>query len=214
MPQLVACPSCGCKVQAGESLLGRRTRCIACGNVFVASDAPAVPFPDEPQTYPLLPDEQADAPPPRQDDRQRGPARHRLPLCPRCHRPVEWNAPACPHCSHLLDTDDRTAPPAWQRRRDGEDHRGPLIDSLGTICLMCAVMGLCTGGLGVLMALCTGIPALVMASGDLARMRSGELDAEGAPATEMGRNKAIAGLVLAVVFGAVVVLVSIQTIFY
>jgi hypothetical protein len=135
-------------------------------------------------------------------------------LCPRCHRPVEWDAPACPHCSHLFDVDNRTGPPVWQRRRDGEDHRGPLIDSLGTICLMCAVMGLCTAGVGVLMALCTGIPALLMASADLERMRTGELDPDGAARTEMGRNKAIAGLVLAVVFGAVVVLVIIQTFFY
>src|SRR5262249_48796029 len=157
----------GCKVQVGETLLGRRTRCIACGNTFVASDAPAVPFPEEPSTYPLRPDPEADAPPPRRVDWQRGPSRHRLPLCPRCHRPAEWAAPPSPPGSHWLATDDRTAPPAWQRRRDGEDHRGPLIDSLGTICLTCAVMGLCTAGLGVLVALCTGIPAVVMAGSDL-----------------------------------------------
>jgi hypothetical protein len=206
MPQLVACPSCGCKVQAGDVLLGRRTRCIACGNVFVAAEAlPSLRLPGDPDPYPLRPDEDAEAPPRRDDWPRGGPARQRLPLCPRCHRPVAWDAPACVHCNHLLEGEDGDHPPPG-RRRDCDDHRGPLIDSLGTISLLCSVMGLCTAGIGVVAGLITGIVAVTMARSDLARMRRGEMDPDGAPATETGRNKGIAGIVLAVVFGAVVVL--------
>jgi hypothetical protein len=209
MPELVSCPSCGCKVQVGETLLGRRTRCIACNNLFLASSG-AVPVgpPPEASTYPLQPDEQADAPRPRQEEWRRGAARQRLPLCPRCHRPVGWDAPACSNCGHLLDPEDRDHPPPWDRRRDGEDHRGTLIDTLGSICLLCAVMGPCTAGIGVLGALGTGMAAIVMAGRDLERMRRGELDPDGAPSTELGRNKAIAGVVLAVVFGVALVLLG------
>jgi hypothetical protein len=193
----------------GEIFLGRRTRCIACGNTFVAGEQPPPAPPREPTTYPLRHEEEPDPPQqPWHDTWGRVPARQRLPLCPRCHRPVEWDAPACPNCLLLLD-DGRDGPPV-QRRRDGEDHRGTLIDSLGSICLFCAVMGLCTAGVGVLAALATGIPAVAMAAHDLERMRTGELDPSGRSATEMGRNKAVAGLVLAVVFGAVVVLIGMQ----
>jgi len=204
MPELVACPSCGCKVQAGDVLLGRRTRCIACGQVFVAGESvpPLKLFDDGP--YPLQPDEDAGERPRRDEGPWRGRARHRLPLCPRCHRPVAWDAPACVHCNHLLEEDgDR---PPGGRRRDCDDHRGPLIDSLGTISLLCSVMGLCTAGIGVVAGLITGIVAVSLAAGDLERMRKGEVDPDGASATEMGRNKGIAGIVLAVVFGTVVVL--------
>ena len=46
-----------------------------------------------------------------------------------------------------------------------------------------------------------------MARRDLQRMRRGEMDPDGQGATEAGRNKAIAGLVLAVVLGAFTVLI-------
>jgi len=129
-----------------------------------------------------------------------GLARYRLPLCPRCHRPVTWDALACPHCSHLLDPEDESGPPPWERRRDTDGHRGRLIDGLGTACLLCGFLVLCTAGVSALGALGTGIPALVMAGHDLERMRRKELDEDGRSVTELGRNKAVVGLVLAVVF--------------
>lgn len=199
MPELVACPSCGCKTQVADVLLGSSTRCIACGRTFVANV-----FTEPPRLmseYPVQSTEEDDAPPPRPNNWYPGRAKHQKPLCPRCHLPVEWEAEYCPHCSHAFDPNDREAPPPWETRRDGEKHRGQLIDTLGTIALVCGVLGSCTLGLGVLAALGTGVPALVMAKHDLERMNANQLDPEGRRMTELGRNKAVVGVVLAVLFG-------------
>ncbi len=50
----------------------------------------------------------------------------------------------------------------------------------------------------MLLALGTGIPALVMARNDLAQMRTGAVDERGRYQTEWGRNKAIIGIVIGV----------------
>ena len=71
---------------------------------------------------------------------------------------------------------------------------------------MCSVCGPFTLGLGLVAALATGIPALVMAKHDLEQMNANLLNPEGRRATEMGRNKALVGVVLAVLFGVGVVL--------
>lgn len=203
MPELVACPSCGCRVQVSETQLGRRTRCIACQHAFVAGDQPPARAPLI-DTYPVHPaPEEAPAPiPPAVPSR--GPGRHRLPLCPGCHRPVGWDAPTCPFCGHLFDPLDGLAPAevAAHGRRDGDDHRGRLIDTLGTISLVAGTLTLCTGPLGFLAALGTGIPAWVMADRDLPRMVTGMVDPQGRTTTEYGRNKAIVGVILASLFGA------------
>lgn len=216
MPELVACPSCGCQVQVGEVQLGRQTRCIACGCLFVASamvpDSPPSRSPGDFDPYPLRPDDQPEAPR-RRDEGGRGPSRLRLPLCPRCHRPVEWDAPACVHCNHLFEVEDRNDPLTWCRRRDGEEHRAPLIDMLGSISLLCGILALCTAGIGVVVALITGLVAVILASNDLERMRRGELDPDGEGATRTGRNKALAGIALAVVFGGLIVLYFMNSIF-
>jgi hypothetical protein len=204
MPELVTCPSCGCKVQAAETVLGRRTRCIACGHVFRAGE-PGDPPPAEPISYPLVPPEREEppAPPP---SLEHGPARYRMPLCPRCCRPVSWQEPLCPHCGHLFDPEVPDAQPPWARRRDGEPHRGPLIVNLGTISLMGGTFGVCLPGVGALVALAAGIPALVMAGHDLQLMREGVMDPEGLGLTERGRNYAVVGVVLAVLFAVFCVL--------
>lgn len=175
MPELVACPSCGCKIQMAQTHLGSRTLCVACGKDFVAQGPP-----------------------------ERGP----VPLCPACQGPADWDAAACPHCGQPFDPAD--APRRWPTRRDGEAHRGPLIDNLGALSLLCGMVGFCTGGLGAAVALAAGLAAVVMADRDLAAMRRGDLDPAGRAATERGRAKAVVGLVLAVVFGSLVVLVIIQ----
>ncbi len=204
MPELVACPSCGCRVQVSEAQLGRRTRCIACSFVFVAEPGPPPALASDP--LPLRPvGEEAPSEPPF---RHHGMPRHRLPLCPGCSRPVSWDVQACPFCGHLfdlLDTPDRTreAPP----RFDGEQHRGGLIDTLGTVSLLAGFLALCTGPIGLLVALGTGIPAWVMASQDLPKMALGVVDPEGRNSTKTGRRKAIVGLVLGVVFGLFFLLV-------
>jgi hypothetical protein len=202
MPELVSCPLCGCKVQVPELLLGRRTRCIACGQTFVAGEQPP---PGQPAGYPLRPEEE-DAPPPRPPLSAAGLPRHRLPLCPRCHRPAGWEELACPHCGHLFEPEVPTGAPAWARRRDGEPHRGRLIDTLGSVSLLCGTLGMCVPVLGPLVALGTGIPALVMAGNDLERMRQGLRDPEGRRDTELGRNKAIVGVVVAVLAAVFTVL--------
>lgn len=201
MPELVACPSCGCRVQVSELHLGKRTRCIACGSTFVAEPGPAPSLPEAPDSYPLHPQDKEQHKEESRSLKQRGLPRHRLPLCPGCHRPVGWEVLACPYCGHLFDPLDVKRPLTDARRRDGEMHRGGTIDTLGTVSLLGGVLALCTGPLGVLVALGTGIPAWVMASGDLPQMQSGVVDPEGRIPTEYGRNKAVVGIVLGMLFG-------------
>jgi hypothetical protein len=190
-------------VQVSEAQLGRRTRCIACSSVFVAEpSAPAVPAPS--QAPSPLDTEGEETPAPL---RQRGMPRHRLPLCPGCSRPVSWDVLACPHCGHLFDPQDGPATPGGRTRRDSDGHRGGLIDSLGTLSLLAGVLALCTGPIGLSVALLTGIPAWVMASHDLPRMASGVVDPQGRRTTEYGRRKAVAGVALGVLFGLFFLLV-------
>jgi hypothetical protein len=209
MPELVTCPACGCGMQVPEFRLGQSTRCIACARVFQAGQAGAAP---EPGTYPVH--GPLDGPPSPEPQRPgRGLTRQRMPLCPGCHRPVPWEALACPHCRHELDPLDVVRQGAPQgRRRDGEEHRGGTIDILGTISLLFGALALCTGPVGGLVALATGIPAWVMADRDLEAMRTGAIDPAGRDATLSGRSRAIIGTLLGAVCGAlgVIVLVALN----
>jgi hypothetical protein len=180
-------------------ILGQRTRCIACATLFVAS--PDVGFParepvEDSTHYPL----REEQPPPTPAEQTLGLSRHRLPLCPVCHRPVSWQSLDCAHCGHLFDPLDAVRRGQWGLRRDGEPHRGKLIDTLGTLSLLGGALTLCTGPIGVLAGMGFGIPALMMARNDLERMPSGAVDPEGRPLTEFGRNKSIVGIVLATLF--------------
>jgi hypothetical protein len=184
-------------------LLGRRMRCIACSTVFVASPdlgSPPPPVADRQPSYPLHPQEEP-APPPAPVDIRHGLSRLRLPLCPSCHRPVSWEDLDCPHCGHLFDPLDAGGRGDWSFRRDADAHRGKLIDTLGSISLLSGVLALC--GVGMVVALATGIPALVMAGNDLERMRQGTMDQQGRLVTEWGRNKAIGGVVIGLLLGLV-----------
>jgi hypothetical protein len=195
MPDLVTCPSCGCRVQVPQTQLGRRTRCIACDGSFYAEAGPVAL--GDADHYPLVPSED-ELVPPRPPAPQRGRPRHQTPLCPGCHRPVGWEAPACPHCGHLFAEAGYASP---DFRKDGESHRGELIDRLGGVSLMfgCLTVGL--GPLGLLVALATGLPGLTMASRDLERMNTGLVDPAGRTLTEWGRSKAVVGITLGVVLG-------------
>jgi hypothetical protein len=189
--------------------LGQRTRCIACAKVFVASPdlaPPATPHQEEPPAnIPVKPLAEPSPPPrlhpPMLPAEIAGRSRHRQPLCPCCHRPVSWEALDCPHCGHLFDPLDAHARGEWLRRRDSDTHRGQLIDNLGTFSMFGGALALCTGPLGILLALTLGIPTLIMAGNDLEKMRAGAVDPEGRSLTEFGRNKAIVGIVLAMLFG-------------
>lgn len=201
MPELVACSSCGCRVQVSEAQLGRRTRCIACGISFVAEvgkhEAPAATIEAHYPLQPLI----EELSPPQPPTSQKGLARHRIPLCPGCHRPVGWEMLACPHCGHLFDPLDVERQMEGQLRKDGDLHRGGVIDTLGSISLALGAMAFCLFGVGTVVALATGIPAVVMANHDLHKMRTGLVDPAGRLATEHGRNKAVVGIVLGLLTG-------------
>jgi hypothetical protein len=195
MPELVTCPACGCRIQLAELFLGRPTRCIACGHRFIAAPDVGAPARDrqEDSPYPVA----TPPAPPVEKPQTAGRSHQRLPLCPGCHRPVGWEALECPECGHLLDPLDAFARGDWIRRRDAQPHRGQAIDTLGTLCLFGGALSLCIAPLAVPVALGFGIPALVMARGDLEEMEKGGIDPEGKGLTEFGRNKAIVGMVLA-----------------
>ena len=197
MPEMAACPACDCRVLVDETQLGRRIRCIGCERTFVAGEPAPV---QESKTYALNPTEVIDEEPVEGGPR-RGPARHRLPLCPKCHRPVGWNDSYCAHCSHPFDPADGEDRGSWHTRRDALAHRGGLIDWLGTYALFAGSLAVCTGPLGVLFAVGCGVPAWWMAHNDLAGMDAGRIDPAGRTVTQAGKNNALAGLVLALVFG-------------
>jgi len=198
MPEFVACPACGCKVQVLESMVGQRVRCIGCSQRFVAT----------PHTEP--PPRERPAPPPRPAPRRsRGggppPEREPDPSCPRCNKPVRWDEPACPYCGEEFEEEyafDRW--PRWRPalRRDCVPHRGPLIANLGTASLIIGGLSICTCGLGAVLSLPLGITAWVLASQDLAQMRGGQMDSRGRSQTEAGRVSAMTGVLLSVVFAA------------
>ena len=197
MPEFVACPACGCRVQMAESMLGRQVRCISCGHRFTASS----PAEAETRRVEPLPAREPDsaaqrwAPPPGAD----------LPCCPTCGRRVPWEAPRCMHCGEQLEFDAgyrrlrRRGAPA---RRDAEPHRGPLLAGMGNFTLAAGGLTLCLAGIPLLLVLPLGVTTWMMATGDLAKMRTGEMDPEGRTQTESARTSAITGIVLSVFFAA------------
>jgi hypothetical protein len=114
---------------------------------------------------------------------------------------VSWDVLQCPYCDHLFDPVGSVRRHGWEGRRDAIPHRGPLIDTLGSISLATGALTLCTGPFGFITAMATGIPALVMAHNDLTRMRHGTVDPQGLGRTDTGRVKALIGIIMAVVFG-------------
>jgi hypothetical protein len=211
MPQLVACPSCRFSFQMPESLLGKRLRCASCGKEFTADEER--PAEAAPTTLPLRhdPEDDEDNPAPPPLPQVRGLPRHRLPLCPRCHRPVGWHDPYCPHCGNAFEHESPAGIPGSPMRRDTEGHRGALIDRLGTFSMLSVTLGLCVlGPFSVVVALAVGIPTLVMADHDLRKMREHLMDDAGLKATELGRSKALASLVLAVVLALFFVLAIVE----
>jgi hypothetical protein len=205
MPELVACPVCDCRILVNEMQLGRRIRCINCERPFVAGEARPV---QEPTSYSLHPTEVVDEEP-AVVGRGVEPARHRLPLCPKCHRPVEWNDLCCAHCGHLFDPEDSKDRASWQARRDALAHQGELIGRLGRYALLGGGLAVCTGPLGALFAVGCGVPAWWMAHNDLAGMDAERIDPSGRDATEEGKNSAVAGLILALVSSVFWILVII-----
>ena len=196
MPELVACPVCDCRILVNEMQLGRRIRCIGCEQTFVAGEPPPV---REPTTYSLGPGEVVDEAP-EVVHRRVEPARHRQPLCPKCHRPVGWKDLSCAHCGHEFDPEDSQDRASWHLRRDAHSHRGDLIGQLGGYAFWGGCVASCTGGLGALVALACGIPVLWMARQDLNAMKADRMDPAGRDATEAGCYTAVIGILLALLF--------------
>jgi predicted Zn finger-like uncharacterized protein len=80
-------------------------------------------------------------------------------------------------------------------RRDSEPHRGSLILVFGIISLASVVLNTCYG-LGVLIGLPLGITAWVLGSGDLRKIKKGEMDEEGLGMTQAGWICGIIGTIL------------------
>ncbi len=195
MPELVACPVCGCRVQMAEALLGRQVRCVGCNGLFTATADQAMPELDRPP-----------APKPQPIPRRYRGRQTSRPLCPCCQRPVAWTDAFCPYCG--LEFDPEVPPdltpgrPGGPPRRDCESHRGPLISTMGNVSLVVGGLSVCLFGLGALLSVPLGIVTWVLANQDLARMRQGIMDPAGRESTETGRTGAILGVVLGSLFAA------------
>ncbi len=127
------------------------------------------------------------------------------PCCPRCGRPVPWEAIRCGHCGEQLEFDGgyrRFRRPAPPPRRDAEPHRGALLSGLGSFTLGAGGLTLCLAGVPLLVVLPLGIAIWVMASNDLKKMRTGEMEPDGRGLTEGARTSAVTGMVLSVFFAA------------
>jgi hypothetical protein len=228
MPEFVACPACGCRVQMSESMIGRSVRCISCNHRFIASSPteaetrrvePLAPH----QTLPVVdrgppgravppplppgfddPTPQFRSPADELDD-DRPPAGADLPCCPACGRRIPWEALRCGHCGVELAMDPgyrRFRRRAGQVRRDCEPHRGAMLSAMGNITLAAGGLTLCLLGLPLLVTLPLGITTWVMATADLGKMRNGEMEAQGRFPTESARTSAITGMVLSLFFAA------------
>jgi hypothetical protein len=186
MPEFVACPACGFRVQMADAVLGRRVRCMNCDHRFVAGPAAEIDLP--PQRIEPLPPRPPDLAPPRRggppplprdfaDPRTAGPPPGgRLPLCPACARGVAWDALRCLHCGQELEA-DYPAADRLPTRRDADDHRGGVLMAMGNLTLLAGGLSLCLFGGGLLIALPLGLTTWAMANRDLARMQTGEMDA-------------------------------------
>ena len=223
MPEFLACPACGCRVLVSDSMIGQRVRCIGCDHRFTASspaeaetrrveplpayEPPAADSSRRTGPPPLPPGFDAPSPtrrPGDADDEDAPPMPGgELPCCPACGQRVQWEAVRCSHCGEELEIE-----PGFRRfrrrgrmRRDCEPHRAPLLAGMGNITLFAGGLTLCAAGIPLLLALPLGITTWVMASNDLAKMRTGEMEDQGRPQTESARTSAITGIALAVFFG-------------
>jgi hypothetical protein len=97
----------------------------------------------------------------------------------------------CYHCGEYLDEGDWDEASRKPRRRDWEPHRGGLILTLGILSVILSVVAL-----GAII----GIFGLILASGDLRRMRDGEMDPQGRSNTSTGWICSLVGIILSVLF--------------
>jgi hypothetical protein len=84
--------------------------------------------------------------------------------------------------------------------RSEQPHRGGLILTLGILSAFLGTLSICCG-LPALMGLGFGIPAWVMATHDMHKMRIGIMDRNGMANTQSGQSYAIVGVVLSLLCG-------------
>jgi hypothetical protein len=201
MPELIACPACGYKVQSAETLLGRRVRCQNCSQSFVAVPDTSPP---QPPSYPR-PQPRRHRPPSRRDLLAE-PGDGTSPFCPGCGKAVGWALLRCPFCGEEFEpaggSDSLQTRSPRLFRRDSAPHRGRLLLALGNTCLLLGGLSVCLCGLGAVVSVPLGIITWLLANHDLAQMRTGALDAFDREETETGRTGAILGIVLGVIFAA------------
>jgi hypothetical protein len=183
---VLTCPACRRRLWTHIDFLGNLVTCSFCNKEFIASSKLKL----EPTAPAHAPEDQLST------DGQ--------PLCPGCRRRINWDWMVCFHCGEQLEFREgarqRKRKLFRQPRRDTVPHRGGLIANMGAITLISGVLSLFTFGLGALVAVPLGIVTIVLASGDLNLIRAGQMDDDGREQIENGRQLALIGLVLSVVF--------------
>jgi hypothetical protein len=177
------CPGCKRRLKLPTEVLGQEVRCPACARTFIASfeNQPSPPEVEEVRAEsPALPRSRRDRP-------------EHLAHCPECGATVDRDARRCRRCDTPLDGED-------EEGRYWEPHRGGMILTLGILSALFGTLSLCCGvpavaGLGF------GIPAWVMATHDMHRMRMGVMDRNGMANTQSGQSYAIVGVVLSFLCG-------------
>jgi hypothetical protein len=188
-----------------ESLLGQRVRCLGCDILFTALAEPELaPLPSHAPREEAPPSPRPLPQPVARPAFRRGPASGRQAHCPGCQRRVGWEALRCPYCGEEFEAErpgDTRHLGREFSRRDQEAHRGPLIANMGQVSLVVGALSLCLFGLGAIVSIPLGAVAWILATNDLERMRTGQMDPMGKGQTELGRTYGITGIVLSAVFG-------------
>jgi predicted RNA-binding Zn-ribbon protein involved in translation (DUF1610 family) len=185
MAEVIDCPSCRRKLKLPLELRGQDVKCPTCGATFTAA------FAEEPLAPPVA-RPVAEAPPAEaaKQSRRRDPE---LAHCPHCGAMIARTAKHCRRCQALLDLDSEDV-------RYWEPHRGGMILTLGILSALFGTLSLCCGA-PALLGLGFGIPAWVMASQDIHRMRVGQMDRNGMANTQSGQSYAMVGVVLSLLCG-------------
>jgi endogenous inhibitor of DNA gyrase (YacG/DUF329 family) len=213
MAEYVTCPTCGTKLLAADTVLGRYIRCFGCETRFLAAADPPKPVssddtrPPKPSALPGWRDKPL-APPQYAGDDDEDEDR---PFCPGCGRQVSWHDSACPYCREEFEEE---APPARSVlvdvalpvRRDGEPHRGRVLYTLGALSAITGGLSACSFGYLAVISVPLGVTVWILAARDLRAMQDGSIDPRGRDLTRAGRSSALAGVVFGIVFAAVFLL--------
>jgi predicted Zn finger-like uncharacterized protein len=172
MPLVIRCEHCQAQLRLPDEFVGKEVRCPSCQKVFMArEDLESRPKPPAPRPEPLAEEPGIRA----QPGSERPPPPRR-----------EEDDEDYPRPSRRRYADD---PYGVERKAP---HNGGTIQTLGILSI---VLVLCCWPLSLVF----GIIALVMASSELSRIRSGMTDPSGESQINTGRTCAIIGIVLAVI---------------